>query len=750
MGITGLIPFLNKASTKCNITQFSGGTAAIDAYCWLHKGAFSCADKLIMGQSSDAYVKYCMKLVHMLIAANVKPILVFDGRHLPAKADTESKRREQRDSNKRKAAELMRMGKHYEGKNLLRRSLDISHEMALEVIKQCQAENVDCIVAPYEADAQLAYLNISGIADVVITEDSDLTLFGCTKIFFKMDINGNGLLVEQDRIHLAMGVRAEHFDMDKFRHMCILSGCDYLPSLPGIGLSKACKFILKNTDCDIYNALTRIASYLNMKSLVVTKEYRDGFLRAFVTFKHQMVYCPIKRQQVRLHPPPPHVTDEQLRHAGVEVEEELALQLALGNYDPFKLKKLHNFDPDNLPKKMHRTNSWKDPIIQKHASIWSGNFTKREIKSPKQKTLKPFIPNTAGQVMTLKTTIMEKTTPKKRSFEDVEEDIDYVAMYTQECKKKSEIIETKPSPEEEEQEDKITSPVLSRKTRNPFAKSADGCSPSLLTRTRRRTRLNIFTPTVIDSTVIEQSKFFAKSSASDLNEYEVKSEITNSSETNEIQKQMQIEGKENIDKNHQIINHENEEEDKTEILRKYSKDPPQELNINNKELLSDERNYLPISSENQSFPENLENDCQENTLDRSIGISSIKITSELESQMEGQSSNCLMESESSSFMDTGELLNDLQSQRCASPDSEFEYSVEASSIETIRTGLFQWSNTKTLGVKKMASQHKSKEDPKNKRRSRTSSSAAKKSTSSQGQQSLLNMFGFQKKSSLKH
>lgn len=66
---------------------------------------------------------------------------------------------------------------------------------------------------------------------------------------------------------------------------------------------------------------------------------------------------------------------------------------------------------------MHRTNSWKDPIIQKHASIWSGNFTKREIKSPKQKTLKPFIPNTAGQVMTLKTTIMEKTTPKKRSFE---------------------------------------------------------------------------------------------------------------------------------------------------------------------------------------------------------------------------------------------------------------------------------------------------------------------------------------------
>jgi exonuclease-1 len=38
---------------------------------------------------------------------------------------------------------------------------------------------IDVIVAPYEADAQLAYLNRSKIADYVITEDSDLVLFGC-------------------------------------------------------------------------------------------------------------------------------------------------------------------------------------------------------------------------------------------------------------------------------------------------------------------------------------------------------------------------------------------------------------------------------------------------------------------------------------------------------------------------------------------------------------------------------------------
>lgn len=41
---------------------------------------------------------------------------------------------------------------------------------------------MDCIVAPYEADAQLAYLNKCGIAQLIITEDSDLLLFGCDKV----------------------------------------------------------------------------------------------------------------------------------------------------------------------------------------------------------------------------------------------------------------------------------------------------------------------------------------------------------------------------------------------------------------------------------------------------------------------------------------------------------------------------------------------------------------------------------------
>ena len=58
MGITGLLPFLKNASKPGNISQFKGCTAAVDSYCWLHKGAFACADKLALGEPTDQCVDH--------------------------------------------------------------------------------------------------------------------------------------------------------------------------------------------------------------------------------------------------------------------------------------------------------------------------------------------------------------------------------------------------------------------------------------------------------------------------------------------------------------------------------------------------------------------------------------------------------------------------------------------------------------------------------------------------------------------
>ncbi len=45
-----------------------------------------------------------------------------------------------------------------------------------------RAEGVEYIVAPYEADAQLYFLEREGYVDGIITEDSDLLVFGCKHV----------------------------------------------------------------------------------------------------------------------------------------------------------------------------------------------------------------------------------------------------------------------------------------------------------------------------------------------------------------------------------------------------------------------------------------------------------------------------------------------------------------------------------------------------------------------------------------
>ena len=41
---------------------------------------------------------------------------------------------------------------------------------------------VEYVVAPYEADAQMAHMALSGQVQGVITEDSDLLAYGCPKV----------------------------------------------------------------------------------------------------------------------------------------------------------------------------------------------------------------------------------------------------------------------------------------------------------------------------------------------------------------------------------------------------------------------------------------------------------------------------------------------------------------------------------------------------------------------------------------
>ncbi|CAO1315272.1 unnamed protein product [Diamesa serratosioi] len=375
MGIKGLIPFVEKATSQINISELRGKVVAIDSYCWLHKGAYACAEQLVQGNKNERrHIDYCLKYINMLLSFNIKPILVFDGRNVPAKAETESKRRESRKDARKKAGEFLRAGKTTEARSQFNRCVDITHEMALELIRECRRRNVDCVVGPYEADAQLCYLNKIGIAEYIITEDSDLILFGCKKVLFKLQLTGSCLLLEADKLHLAMNCSIEKYSLEKFRHMCIISGCDYIDSLPGIGLAKACKFVMMTEETDISKSLLKMPSYLNMKQLAVTNEYIEGVLKAEATFKYMYVYDPLVRKTVRLTTMTDEMDLKYCTNAGEPLDNATAFQMALGNINPKNLNKLDTYNPDNSPDPLKEVKkSGSKILISKYISIWK-NF----------------------------------------------------------------------------------------------------------------------------------------------------------------------------------------------------------------------------------------------------------------------------------------------------------------------------------------------------------------------------------------
>ncbi|KAG6955935.1 hypothetical protein JG688_00011667, partial [Phytophthora aleatoria] len=187
MGISGLLPVLKSITETKNIEEYKGRTLAIDGYCWLHRAIYSCSQEICLGQETDKYVTYFMDRITALLHNGVTPYVVFDGGPLPMKKGTEEERRKSRQKNRELGIQHYNNKRFGEARKCFVRAADVSPCMAHRVIQHLKAQNVAYVVAPYEADAQLAYLVKNGLADGVITEDSDCLPFGCQTVLFKMD-----------------------------------------------------------------------------------------------------------------------------------------------------------------------------------------------------------------------------------------------------------------------------------------------------------------------------------------------------------------------------------------------------------------------------------------------------------------------------------------------------------------------------------------------------------------------------------
>lgn len=110
------------------------------------------------------------------------------------------------------------------------------------IIKDEQQVNIPYVVAPFEADAQLAYLYKEGIIESVLTNDSDLIIYGVKHIMMIRQQN----IMRYDSMGIEKGEKIEWINQIDLRKLWLfgyLIGCDYFKGVPKIGIVKAFKII---------------------------------------------------------------------------------------------------------------------------------------------------------------------------------------------------------------------------------------------------------------------------------------------------------------------------------------------------------------------------------------------------------------------------------------------------------------------------------------------------------------------------
>ncbi|KAJ8462326.1 hypothetical protein ONZ45_g17974 [Pleurotus djamor] len=253
-----------------------------------------------------------------------------------------------------------------------------------------KAEAIPYVVAPYEADAQLAYLERTGIVDAILTEDSDLLVFGCQNVLFKLDDVSSTVtaIARSDFSSVsdpATSMSLVGWNDTQFRSMAILSGCDYLPSIPGIGLKTAWSLLKKHRTAE---KVVQVVKMEGKKS--VPTGYMKKFRLAEKCFLHQRAYDPVSCRLVHLHDVGEDWDEEADAYVGEDIEPSLAKQIAEGDADPITHLPMEDINPGYIPRVLKRIDLNRDRKGKAKAKQPETPIIKKPPPSPKSGGLFDF------------------------------------------------------------------------------------------------------------------------------------------------------------------------------------------------------------------------------------------------------------------------------------------------------------------------------------------------------------------------
>jgi flap endonuclease-1 len=297
MGIQGLHKFLTsniintKGIKEININQLQDKIIAVDASIFIYQFASAIKGTCNELQTTDGrittHIQAILSKTLGMIKKKLKPVFIFDGKPPSLKQNVLDSRKTIKSSAKVDLEKININIKEIEGKllptpssqddideqlnniklmkelqeekvKLLKKSVSVSHKQMNECKDLLKLLGIPIIEAPEEADPQCAALVKSGFAHCVASEDMDILTFGTTRLL-------RGLSAKPYATEYTLQILLDELGLDynKFIDLCILLGCDYTDTIPGIGPKKAFDMIKKYGSID--NMILQDANFISGK-----------------------------------------------------------------------------------------------------------------------------------------------------------------------------------------------------------------------------------------------------------------------------------------------------------------------------------------------------------------------------------------------------------------------------------------------------------------------------------------------------
>ena len=245
---------------KTSFENLSGNSIAIDGYNIIYQFLTT-----IRGPTGEPLMNSKGKITsHItglfyrninLLNNNIRPIYVLDGKPPQLKSTLIKKRKEIREKNQEKYQKAKEEGDLEQARRYAHSMIKINEGIINDVKKILDLMGIQCIQAPAEGEATVAYMNELDLVNYAVSQDYDSLLFGAKRLCRNLTVSGKRRIprtnrymnVEPEIIELKEFLRINEINREQLVDIAILIGTDYNPNgFTRIGPKTAIKNI-KNT-----------------------------------------------------------------------------------------------------------------------------------------------------------------------------------------------------------------------------------------------------------------------------------------------------------------------------------------------------------------------------------------------------------------------------------------------------------------------------------------------------------------------